>query len=228
VRVRSPSPRGCAYSEHAFYSAGSAAWATGSRGTSREVGMMWAGAALRTATGRLIRHVSFLSHQMLMLARRAYTNYYPHHALSRSVELSEPPVSGVCGMRDHASTDQDVRLRVSRHEFSISIAYIQRERVSVPRHACVPHMTSRPSPNDYLFLLTMLPSERAAAEFCQDWNRAVSRTHNLRISHGTRQSHTLRARRAERRVGRAERRRLGRVVLHAEQQFMPDHAPRVP
>ena len=154
MRVRSPSPRGCAYSEHAFYSAGSAAWATGSRGTSREVGMMWAGAALRTATGRLIRHVSCLSHQMLMLARRAYTNYYPHHALSRSVELSEPPVSGVCGMRDHASTDQDVRLRVSRHEFSISIAYIQRERVSVPRHACVPHMTSRPSPNDYLFLLT--------------------------------------------------------------------------
>jgi hypothetical protein len=102
---------------------------------------MWAGAALRTATGRLIRHVSCLSHQMLMLARRAYTNYYPHHALSRSVELSEPPVSGVCGMRDHASTDQDVRLRVSRHEFSISIAYIQRERVSVPRHACVPHKT---------------------------------------------------------------------------------------
>jgi hypothetical protein len=225
VRVRSPSPRGCAYSEHAFYSAGSAAWATGSRGTSREVGMTWAGAALRTATGRLIRHVSCLSHQMLMLARRAYTNYYPHHALSRSVELSEPPVSGVCGMRD-ASTDQDVRLRVSRHEFSISIAY--RGSVSVPRHACVPHMTNRPSPNDYLFLLTMLPSERAAAEFCQVWNRAVSRTHNLRISHGTRQSHTLRARRAERRVGRAERRRLGRVVLHAEQQFMPDHAPRVP
>jgi len=61
-------------------------------------------------------------------------------------------VSGVCGMRD-ASTDQDVRLRVSRHEFSISIG-IQREPVSVPRHACVPHMTNRPSPNDYLFLLT--------------------------------------------------------------------------
>jgi hypothetical protein len=76
---------------------------------------------------------------MLMLARRAYTNYYPHHAmnfmrwfaLSRSVELSEPPVSGVCGMRD-ASTDQDVRLRVSRHEFSISIAY-RGSRSSVER-----------------------------------------------------------------------------------------------
>ena len=129
-----------------------------------------------------------------MLARRAYTNYYPHHALSRSVELSEPPVSGVCGMRD-ASTDQDVRLRVSRHEFSITIAYrgSRSERASSRVRTTHDEQTvARPRTRD-LFLLTMLPSERAAAEFCQVWNRAVSRTHNLRISHGTRQSHTLRA-----------------------------------
>ena len=63
---------------------------------------------------------------------------------------------------------------------------------SVPRHACVPHMTNRPSPNDYLFLLTMLPSERAAAEFCQALeSRGLAHPLNLRISHGTRQSHTL-------------------------------------
>ena len=170
--MRSPSPRGCAYSEHAFYSAGSAAWATGSRGTSREMRMMWAGAALRTATGRLIRHVSSLPSNAHARSSRI-NKLLSHHALSRSVELSEPPVSGVCGMRDASrSTDQDVRLRVSRHEFSISIAYRGSRsaclvKCLVTRAFCVPHMTNRPSPNDYLFLLTMLPSERAAAEFCQ-------------------------------------------------------------
>ena len=164
-----------------------------------------------------------------MLARRAYTNYYPHHALSRSVELSEPPVSGVFGMRD-ASTDQDVRLRVSRHEFSISIAYRGSRSERASSRVRTTHDEQTVAERLFVFVDNVLCCQVNVLpqNFAKHWNRAVSRTHNLRISHGTRQSHTLRARRAERRVGRAERRRLGRVVLHAEQQFMPDHAPRVP
>ena len=89
MRVRSPSPRGCAYSEHAFYSAGSASMhftvraarcaATGSRGKRHEQGgahdVGWS--ALHTATGRLIRHISSSLPPITLPSNAHRRAYYP-------------------------------------------------------------------------------------------------------------------------------------------------------
>ena len=148
MRVRSPSPRGCAYSEHAFYSAGSASMhftvraarcaATGSRGKRHEQGgahdVGWS--ALHTATGRLIRHISSSLPPITLPSNAHRRAYYP---LMRSrgqlnSVLSEP---GRCVRTCAIDRDRSSIPRLTSSSRAISIN-AQDSRLHAHPPACAP------------------------------------------------------------------------------------------